>query len=138
MLRGESVGEQDRGPGVDGEAAVQLIGGDVLDAAGAAAGVVHHQPGQRAGQVPGLRHQPCRCGGIGEVGREVRRVPQVGEHGRQVVPAPRLLAVVRRPGVDDDRRPPSRSLRATANPMPLRRLTPVTSVAPGPAFTCSR
>ena len=108
VLRGERLREQQAAARVDGVAAVQLVGRELLQGLRAAAGVVGDDDVDVPEGPPRGLDDPGRGGRVAEVRADVLGPATGGpdrvDHGLGAVRigAPRLLGVVRNPGVHDD------------------------------------
>ena len=108
MLRGERLREQQAAAGVDGVAAVQLVGRELLQGLRAAAGVVGDDDVDVPEGPPRGLDDPGRGGRVAEVRADVLGPATGGPDpvddglGTVRVGTPGLLDVVRDPGVHDD------------------------------------
>ena len=103
--RRELLGEQQRGADVLVEEVVDVLGGEVVEAAVAAARVVGDEDVERAERVVRSLDDVCGRVRIGEVRLDERHAELGGDRLRPFrLAAPFLTAVVLRPAVDEDGR----------------------------------
>ena len=106
MADGKLAGEQQRGADVLVQEGVDLRGGQLVEPAVAAAGVVDDEDAERPERVGGSHDHALRRLGLGEVRLKEGHGQLGGDRpGASRFGAPTLRGVVRRPAVDEHGRP---------------------------------
>ena len=133
MVCGERLDQHHRRAGVDPPGRVELVFGHVFESLHRAAGVVDHDDVERSEAVLRQLDELSGAPASPRSHSTMDRLTSRSELARQELQTIRVLAPLAerrraqpRPG-RTPQRPPSRSRRAIAKPMPARRLTPVTN-----------